>query len=319
MRTLDRRCGVGLLGLSMVAIAFGLTATPTVNPYVIAMHYAPIIYQGAASDQDYLTRVDFDEDWIGNNNWENQTTGDLSAHVYYSVIETETHWFIFYSLFHPRDYEPFCLPILCHENDMESVHLVVIKDGSPLGRLVAMQTLAHGLIYLYVADPLLRGGFLPLMGPVLFEGGHPIVYVETYGHGIYGHPIELKGGRVVYRAGDEAEVPEGTRDEHVAYKLLSIYETLWPRRGEIGPGKLFDQPFEYRGHTLPAAFDGDNYGEDKANAPWGYGQALGIVLVRAEWLLDPAKALAYHAAFVGDFSLRYLYNPYLEDLGLLTP
>lgn len=319
MRTLDKRLGFSLLGLSVLSLGFFPTAAPTVDPSVIAVHHAPVIYQGAASDQDYITRVDFDGDWIGNNNWENQPTGGLAAHVYYSVIETETHWFIFYSLFHPRDYEPFCLPILCHENDMESVHLVIVKDGSQMGRLLAMQTLAHGLIYLYAADPLLRGGFLPLMGQVLFEDGHPIVYVETYGHGIYGHPIEFKGGVVVYRVGDDAEVPEGIRDEHVAYKLISIHETLWPRRGEIGPGKLFDQPFEYRGHILPAAFDGDNYGEDKANAPWGYGQALGAVLTRAEWLLDPAKTLAHHAAFVGSYSLRYLYNPYLDDLGLLTP
>ena len=40
----------------------------------LARHYAPVIHQGAASDQDYITALDFDSDWIGNNNWENQPT-----------------------------------------------------------------------------------------------------------------------------------------------------------------------------------------------------------------------------------------------------
>ncbi|MBU4350633.1 hypothetical protein KJ599_09965, partial [bacterium] len=33
----------------------------------LAWHYGPVIHQGAASDQDYITALDFDGDWIGNN------------------------------------------------------------------------------------------------------------------------------------------------------------------------------------------------------------------------------------------------------------
>lgn len=283
--------------------------------YRLALHWAPVIYQGTASDQDYIARVDFDGDWIGNNNWENQPAGDLSAHVYYSVAETETHYFIFYSLFHPRDYEPFCLPSLCHENDMESIQLVVRKDGSPDGKLEAMETLAHSRIYLYVADYTVKPGYLRVRGRVILEEGRPVVYVETYGHGIYGHKIKLKKGIVTYRPGEVAEVPEGIDDE-ASYILVPIHDTLWQHRDEIGPGKLFDQLFEYRGTVLPAAFDGDNWGEDKANSPWGYPQATGDELSRGDWFLDPAVALAYHATFPTPFSFIYLYNPYLADLGL---
>lgn len=295
-------------------------ATPSLNAYVLAYHYAPVIYQGAASDQDYITAVDFDGDWIGNNNWENQPMGDLAAHVYYSVVETETHWFVFYSLFHPRDYtpEPCEQSNGCHENDMESVQLVVAKDGSPFGRLQAMETLAHRDIYLYVADPAVKAGFLPVQGPVVVEDGHPVVYVETYGHGIYGHPIDLGPGTVVYRVGEEAQVPAGITDDHATYRLLSIYETLWAHRGEIGDDRAFDRRFFYQGHMLPATLDGDNYRADKANTPWGYNQAVGRELRRGDWFLDPARALAYHATFEGEFSNRYLYNPYLADLGSLT-
>jgi len=301
----------------LASLGGGVLAQPSLDPYLLARHWAPVIHQGAASEQDFLTRVDYDGDWIGNNNWNNFPNGDLSAVVYYSVIETETHWFIFYSLFHPRDYEPYCFPILCHENDMESIQLVVVKDGSRYGRLQVLQTLAHSHIYLYRADPEVERGFLPVLGPVLWEEGRPAVYVETYGHGIWGHQIELKLGEVVYQVGDEAEVPESIRDSQVSYRLVSILEVLWPRRGEIGDGKLFDQPFDYRGRVLPASFDGDDFGEDRANAPWGYAQEIGDQLSRGDWFLDPARALAYHATFPQPYSLVYLYNPYLGDLGLL--
>ena len=286
----------------------------------LAHHYAPVIRQGTASDQDFITALDFDGDWIGNNNWENQPTGDLSAYVYYSVVETETHWFLFYSLFHPRDYtgDPCEDTGGCHENDMESIQIVVAKDGIPLGRLQTVQTLAHSNIYLYTADPSVGENALKVAGSVELEETHPIVYVETFGHGIYAHRQILVPYKVVYRVGEQAKVPESFDDDDVSYKLVSIYDTLWMHRDEIGPGRAFDQPFDYRGHTLPSAIDGEDYGEDRANTPWGYNQATGETLLRGDWLLDPAKALTYHAHFEGEFSTTYIYNPYLADLELIS-
>jgi hypothetical protein len=280
--------------------------------------YAPVIYQGTATDQDYITAVDFDGDWISNNNWENQPGGDLSAVVYYSVIETETHWFLFYALFHPRDYtdDPCEKSGGCHENDMESIQLVVRRDGTSFGQLQAMETLAHSDIYLHPVDDSVTENSLETGVKVKLEDGHPIVNVETYGHGIYGKRIIMVPHKVVYRAGDQAEVPEDLKDEEVAYRLVPIYDTLWQHRDEIGPGLAFDRPFDYRGQTLAASFDGEDYGEDKANTPWGYDQATGDTLLRGDWFLDPAKALLYHATFEGEFSTTYLHNPYLDDLGL---
>ena len=317
-----------LLNLVLTALAVGQAGCgpshPTEPPSAaltrdeLARCYAPIIHQGTASDQDFITAVDFDGDWVGNNNWENQPTGDLAAYVYYSVVETETHWFLFYSLFHPRDYtaKPCEQSGGCHENDLESIQLVVAKDGTPTGRLQVVETLAHGDIYLYRADPSVGEGFLPIRDSVRLEEGRPVVYVETYGHGIYAHRKFLFPFSVVYRVGDVAEVPEGLMDREVTYRLVSIYETFWAHRDEIGSGRAFDQPFDYRGQILPAALDGDDYGEDRANTPWGYDQATGDRLARGDWFLDPAKALAYHATFDDPFSQTYLYNPYLVDLGL---
>lgn len=246
----------------------------------LARHYAPVIRQGAITDQDYITAVDFDGDWVGNNNWENQPTGDLSAYVYYSVIESETHWFLFYSLFHPRDYtyEDCRTSGGCHENDLESIQLTVEKDGTRFGRPKALETLAHNAIYLYIFDDTVGGNFLDVTAMATLEGDHPVVWVEALGHGIYGYrgtgslinPYLFRGGVVIYQLGEEAEVPQSVNDEHVSYKLVPIYDTLWSRRTDIGDGSTFDGPFVYRGESLPKAIDGDDFSTDRANTPWGY-------------------------------------------------
>ena len=284
----------------------------------LARHYAPVIYQGAATDQDYITAVDMDSDWIGSNNWENQPSGDLSAHVYNSVIETESHWFLFYSLFHPRDYtdEPCEESDGCHENDMESLQVVVAKDGTAYGQPVALLTLAHSHIYLYPIGDSVKKGTLRPQGQAQLEDGHPKVWVETFGHGIYGKPQILVPGTITYRVGDQAEIPGGIKDDDVRYELVSIYDTLWQHRTEIGPDQLFDQPFDYRGHILPASFDGVDWGEDKANPPWAYNQDIGETLLRGDFFLDPAKALTTFATVEGELSRTYVDNPFLTDLGL---
>ncbi|RME41978.1 MAG: hypothetical protein D6791_18910 [Chloroflexi bacterium] len=292
------------------------TPEPPADRETLARSYAPVIHQGAASDQDFITAVNFDNDWIGNNNWQNQPTGDLAARVYYAVFETDTHWYLFYSLFHPRDYtpEPCAESDGCHENDMESLQVVVAKDGSALGHLQALLTLAHNHIYLYAGEDRVRRGALKVAGQVRREGTHPQVWVEAYGHGIYGRPRGQKPGSITYRPGTGAEVPASLEDEDVRYELVSIYDTLWPRRQEMGPGKLFDQPFVYRHQLLPAAFDGDDWGEDKANTPWGYAQEIGRRLERGDFFLDPARAFVYFASVPGRVSQTYRYNPFLEDL-----
>jgi len=182
-RYLDIVIGFSLASLAVLGLGACTSPAATEAPDPVALHqdlaqhYAPVIHQGVASDQDFITAVDFDGDWIGNNNWENQPNGDLSAYVYYSVVETESHWFLFYSLFHPRDYtgDPCEDTGGCHENDMESVQVIVAKDGTGLGHLQAVQTLAHRNIYLYAIDPSVGQNALKVSGSVDLEGSHPVV------------------------------------------------------------------------------------------------------------------------------------------------
>jgi hypothetical protein len=75
----------------------------------VAERFAPVLHHRMAgnADQhrfDWPTSFDFDKDWVGNNNWEHAADPQfkLWCYVYYSVIESEDHYFIHYALFHPR-------------------------------------------------------------------------------------------------------------------------------------------------------------------------------------------------------------------------
>jgi hypothetical protein len=77
-------------------------STPN-NDLLIATRFAPNFYQalGDKPRSDYITNFDFDGDWRGDNNWNNSANLDfpLKAHIYYSVSETATHYFIHYGRF----------------------------------------------------------------------------------------------------------------------------------------------------------------------------------------------------------------------------
>src|SRR5262245_30564151 len=86
-----------------------LSAGNAADRAAIALRWAPIHQQdvdqtgshalGGASD--YISRVDYDGDWTGRNDWDNAGRFALAAHGYYSVVETSSHWFIVYMFFHP--------------------------------------------------------------------------------------------------------------------------------------------------------------------------------------------------------------------------
>jgi hypothetical protein len=67
----------------------------------IASRFAPVFHQGMVGSGrfDYITNFDFDDDWVGDNNWANAELGQypLKAYVYYAVSETPTHYFIHYA------------------------------------------------------------------------------------------------------------------------------------------------------------------------------------------------------------------------------
>lgn len=110
---------------------------------------------------DFMTRFDFDGDWNGLNNWANfgrcppddyRKDEMARAYMYYSVVETETHYFIVYCAYHPQDREPACSDGACHENDLEG-GLHMVKKGPEnggMGALWLMMYLAHDYWFTYL-------------------------------------------------------------------------------------------------------------------------------------------------------------------------
>jgi len=244
----------------------------------LAIYWSPVIYQqtditgenGLGGRADYITKFDFDNDFKGDNNWENAEKYPLKAYVYYDVKETKTHWFIFYALYHPRDWEDWHAYLLelaeklpCapsggapqHENDMEGMLFVVRKDGYKHGKLEIIESLAHDY-WLNYPDPLNLGLQIQLkenffndtdnrVATEIFNHGiHPIAYVQARGHAIFfdkntslvagvsgiGEWHEEGFHGVVYRYKGEAQMPSHPDDRDVGYDLIPINE-LWNLRG----------------------------------------------------------------------------------------
>jgi hypothetical protein len=201
------------LGFAVALAPLAAPARAAADAPPLVAHWAPIVYHDVSGTpsggyrNDYLTRFDFDGDWIATNNKASLDSGQhpLLGAVYYAVIETATHAFITYAFFHPFDQaswlEAPAAGSLCdaHENDVEGVIVTIQKDGSPFGAFRAMATEAHGQVYYfklpgsdvgigsayYDNDPLC---FCPPVDSIAFfptPSGHAVaVFIESDGHGV---------------------------------------------------------------------------------------------------------------------------------------
>ena len=307
------------------------------EPYrSLAAHWAPLVAQATWFEPkaDYLARFDFDGDWKGDNNWENTAAGSSQAYVYYAAAETETHWFLIYNFFHPRDYSASCVGGTCHENDNEGLILTIFKDGTCSGRLQVMETLAHNNIYSYRADKRVKNRAHKVDGKIEFyQETHPVVFIESGGHGVYGSTdrhskFSLRRDEfrettgVTYIFGSRAGQPRHGSDREVSYELLPILDHWW-RRGEDDAG-TFAGDFRYQPHgkrpaasraSLPAAFNGRKFGKNKAKPFWGWHDRRTRkkkILATGQWGLDPAYGVSRNLKLPEPFSLTYIYNPYLK-------
>ena len=302
--------------LAIVATLAG-PAQAAASDLDLAQHWAPIHYQDTDSsdyDADYLSSVDFDADWDARNNWEHQddNLSRLTGAVYFSVVETSTHWFVVYAFFHPRDWtdvpDPFGL--LHHENDMEGVLLTVRRDGSSYGALEAAVTVAHSDFYSYTpAGSPYTSGRESVDGPLRLQsfGGvaRPTTFQEAKGHGCFrwtGSEFAGSDGLVYYPGGTATgEVPASGNDRSVTYRLVDVFAGggLWAHRSDSGTFASF------------GTFRGDDGQDNAANAPWGWDDGDdGGDLPRGLLATDPAKLVAAYFANEGTFALTYTRNAY---------
>jgi hypothetical protein len=240
---------------------FGISQTTTREREAAAL-FAPIFYQalGDKPRSDYLTNFDFDGDWRGDNNWQHLDDSKflLKAYVYYAVVETATHLFIHYAVFHPRDYkggerkgailseliregmkrsgdyDPTGLAAeaaVAHENDMEGCLVVVAKKGQDLkqGQVAFVETLHHNLFSKYLALEATPKRF----EHVDLERQRVLLYIEPKGHGIEAYEGDEKQTAnkkfLIYKFTGNAEDPEKVKNGVVGYDLVPIQTTLWAK------------------------------------------------------------------------------------------
>lgn len=243
----------------------------------IAARFAPVFYQGLGDDeyQDYIRNFDFDGDWRGDNNWTNADNRRLPvrATVYFAVSETQTHLFIHYAVFHPRDYKggnrgtllsgiirqgariggrydptgKLEEAALAHENDMEGCLVVVAKNGNDLerARVVYVETMAHNTFFKYVPE-----GTTP---PSRFDSvslldQRPRLYIEPKGHGILayraGEGQSPRKGILIYDINGHANDAAANRQASVRYDLVPLFTTLWPR-ARRGVNETYGEAHDY--------------------------------------------------------------------------
>ena len=250
--------------------------------------FAPVIYQDIEdqSEADLFTRVTFDGDWKGSNNWMNTFKYPKRAYVYTSLIEDANRYFLHYGLYWPRDWcggtctagQDF------HENDMEGLSLVVDKRlvaaGWPYGQVVTMDTRWHNGIDRYRNCTLtgyqpyvqLRGGGLPscFMLKTGFNSTLPTapsrvaVYVNSQSHATRAFksgdfPFAGGDGVVYFPTDRVAEVPASTSTTtETAYTIQWMDSTevqnysLWSQRLNpimAGPASIFEN--DYAGNVGP--------------------------------------------------------------------
>ncbi|MEV0896065.1 hypothetical protein [Actinoplanes sp. NPDC049802] len=309
--------------LIAAGLATGAHAAP--SRAEIALRWAPIHHQdvdatGAhalGGKSDYITRYDFDGNLNGRDNWDNTGTNTEAA-VYYSVLETSTHYYLTYLFFHPRDWIDHPFFETEHENDGEGVLEIVAKDGSDYGTLKAAVTVAHSDFYSYQpAGGDWANGSETIDGTLRFQSSphdsyqHPVTAQERGGHGLKAYPqYTINGDGIVYYPSlSVSESPDGPNDRDVRYRLIDVFADggLWAQRGTTS---LFASLGTFAGDNSGGCGTGTYAcGTNSANAPWGWDDGDDAV-ARGEIATDPAKLAASYFSATGPLSRTYTHNPY---------
>jgi hypothetical protein len=248
----------------------------------LAETFAPVIYQGIADPEgsgpngDIPTLITFDDNMSAADNGANSRRAQTqtTAHVYYSVIESEQYYFLHYILYYPSRLDTTNQTRA--EHDFGGAVLVVDKENDTLVLVEGVQLLESGettLAYKPSTSPVsLPGGGIGNMNLESFDPSkledatHYPMYVPGGVHqtcnwhksGVNGRCLhnagEFSGSDqegLVLRHGDSAqsydEATENQDSGHLElnYKLEPIAQSLWAIRGSYSNGGLFDVPFVY--------------------------------------------------------------------------
>lgn len=316
----------------------------------LARRYAPWMYHeidARGGRQDIPAPLDFDGNLDGDDNWENLPRCALVPTVTYAHLETATHHFLAYHVFHPRDWEPFDLGVhMTHEGDGENLAVVVDKTSQ---RVVLLFTQAHYCGGAYAddddgfasAERDLRGPFLRTddFGRPAPDGTHAAVFVGARGHGIYGalgddsrvrvdadgrarferNGIVLRPARIGEHVGEPSLDSHGT-NEALPYQLESTHAKLWLLllRGElVGTGRALDRTVHYEDARVAIELPKFHRG-DRFSGPLGSSRGISPFALDFGWsagtlgmlFFDPARRYAECLKVPAAWSLDYVDYPF---------
>ena len=300
---------------------------------------------------DLITRVDLNGDLkglVGNWAWVSDERNALPAAGYYSVVETRTHYFILYAFYHGQDWydgdrltDKIRKMFDEHIHDMEGALAVVTKrENENDERVDALITISHfhfycyagwmrtELEYLYPVDTW-GNGIYGLMEDI--DGSiWPVedddttrfsLYVQAKGHGIRGDRKGWGSEKHIihyYPSLSESGMPGESEDAYtesrgylfqdVRYRLIDFHEPggLWENRNN-------QNVFQENENGQAAFVILDDSGKKiagSANPPWGWEDIddrhdCGMIA------LDPARLVYDYLDGFPEFSLEYIFNPYL--------
>lgn len=267
--------------------SFFTASIPTLNHYgQLAGKYAPLLHGETFADAphyDYPTRFDLDGDWVAFNNVDyiKASALKIEPNVYFSVTETQSHYFIFYIFYYPFRYAES--ESARFGNDVSGSMVVVRKsDQAP----VAVETYykmqewdERSVSYITTESGFIPAGETPtsmkfdgmLDASVLFPNGHYVAYLSARKHesclwldennsyldgcqlnaGIKASmsyvEFKYKGGAVTELSKVGGKFPAVASD--VGYGLIHLLDSWWPRRSEVGADKMWENTYSYEPHT----------------------------------------------------------------------
>lgn len=228
------------------------------------LRLAPVIMQEQFSEtiisrENVFTRFNFDNDWRLNNNSINLAYHNMELIVYYSLVESDKHYYIGYYLYYPRHDGT-----IKHEHDLIGALLAVRKSNTleNIDNIDMMITFSNGKLKNWGSCQVIHG--IQWLRLIISPGGH-----ETLSF----RPVEInKTIDCIYPQPYDASHKVSNRGVQT-YTLVSL-EELWQRRGDIGQGRTFNR-WGY--------FDGYYFTDVAAPWMWQYKQY--------NWLVRPFELM----------------------------
>lgn len=321
----------------------------------IVQYWSPVLYQdvGSKPEGDIPVKVNFDGDWNAANSWENiglygpGSSRALTPNVYWSFVESETHYFIGYYLFYATHDPSGSLGD--HENDMEGMMFAIRKSGVARkdGTLV---TQTHGEMELALVPRHAKlGMFAPQNTDIRYTPGLSTVYYD----GTFSHITDATGTHTrIYSAQNDASYLEANGDFGHALKAyngggakggtgfvmksaaaagqavtnlnqpgMNYWQTLMSNFNENTAVYYELTPLESSLWALRndmslglwasyGTFKGDNGRANAANAPWGWSFENYRELGNGTMLINPAYYIDQLFDDLGPFSYQYVTNIY---------